>query len=144
MHSEVIESRSDREILDGLLEGLDILGRSIDAWLTHASHRLLGVLGMAQGDFASAHGHLEVALQVTREMGFRVDEAQTMARVGRLYRLQGDVPKPRNWPSSPPRSSTGSNASTWLIGWFHMACEEQTAKNLRQQCPLHHTDGFWK
>jgi tetratricopeptide (TPR) repeat protein len=69
---------------------LDILGRSIDAWLTHAGHRLLGVLGMTKGHFGLASEHLEVALDIARQMDFRVDEAQTMARVGRLHRLRGD------------------------------------------------------
>jgi tetratricopeptide (TPR) repeat protein len=69
---------------------LDILGRSIDAWLTHAGHRLLGVLGMTKGQFVLASEHLEVALDIARQMDFKVDEAQTMARVGRLHRLWGD------------------------------------------------------
>jgi tetratricopeptide (TPR) repeat protein len=71
-------------------EALQTLGDSVDAWLSHAGHRLLGVLHTGRENNA-AKAELERALGIARQMGFQVDEVETLARIGRLHRLQGDL-----------------------------------------------------
>jgi predicted ATPase/DNA-binding SARP family transcriptional activator len=62
-----------------------------DAWITHAGHRLLGVLDTEVGRYEDALAHYAIALQTARAIGSATDEGQTLARIASTQILSGDL-----------------------------------------------------
>jgi predicted ATPase len=76
--AEYLRDRSDNA--ERYLESsLESLGASPDAWVTHAAHRLRGVVAAKGGDDASAVRHFEAALTGARALGSTTDEGQVLA-----------------------------------------------------------------
>lgn len=69
---------------------LDALGATTQPWITHAGHRLLGVLATDTGQYDVALDHYRVALDMARAMGSLTDEGQTLARIATTQLLRGD------------------------------------------------------
>ena len=69
---------------------LDALSPATDGWVTHAAHRLLGVLAAEAGDYPRAFAEYGSALAAARAMGSTTDEGQVLARIAATQAQAGD------------------------------------------------------
>lgn len=70
---------------------LESLGAFPDAWVTHAAHRLRGVVAAKGGNHASAVRHFEAALTGARALGSMTDEGQVLAHLAAARARTGEV-----------------------------------------------------
>ncbi len=71
-------------------DALEAIRVSPDGWVTHAAHRLLGVLAADAGDYPLAQREFHAALEVARTMGSSTDEGQVLARIAVTHLQSGD------------------------------------------------------
>jgi predicted ATPase/DNA-binding SARP family transcriptional activator len=80
------------DIADRCVESaLESLGTFPDAWVTHAAHRLRGVVAAAAGDDPSAVVHFEAALTGARALGSMTDEGQVLAHLAAARARTGET-----------------------------------------------------
>ncbi len=70
---------------------LESLGAFPDAWVTHAAHRLRGVVAAKGGNDASAVRHFEAALTGARALGSMIDEGQVLAHLAGARARTGET-----------------------------------------------------
>jgi predicted ATPase len=88
--AEYLNDRPD-EAVRFVAASLETLGGRPDGWVTHSAHRLLGVLAMKAGDYATAVSKFEAALSVARAMGSTTDEGQVLANLAAALERTGAI-----------------------------------------------------